>query len=782
MQKLLGQCIAVMTVLGFYISSPCYAQTNGVSGYVEDALTGERLIGASVSWESDKNTGSITNQYGFFSLRSSGQNTRLVVSYIGYKTVQQSVASVNGALTVKLPPQTKELAAVTVKQSQTGKDDFDDPMMGRFSIPLEVVAKAPALMGESDIMKTIQLLPGVQAGTEGTVGINVRGGSPDQNLILLDGVPVYNINHLFGFFSVINPDAVSHVEFLKGSIPARYGGRLSSVLDMTMKEGNQQEWKVNYGISPIAGRLTVEGPIKPGVSSLLISGRGTWLSGLFWLGNKIAGNSSTTSYGFNDLNIKWNYKLGQNDRLYASYYTGRDVLQNKFSLQDADYSYAFNWGNRTASLRWNHLFSSKLFSNTTLYYTKFNYLLDERYETTKVFRQRAQSGIQDVALKADFDYVPANRQQIKFGAGLARHRFQPEIQQTRTTTGDTTLALTPFSFTTEFTAYIEDDITLTDRLRVNAGLHQATQILDGGRTYHSLQPRLSARYLLTNQSSVKVSYNRMTQFLHLLTNSSLGLPTDLWVPVTNAIPPEQGEQLSVGYSRTLQPGLSVSVEAYAKSLRNVLEYREGGSFLNQTTTPWYDRVSVGTGQSMGLELYLEKTAGRTKGWLSYTLSKTTRQFDDINEGKRFPFKYDRRHSLALLITHDLRSNKSLSANFIFNTGTAITLPTSSYAASRPTEYVVPGESSTGAEKDFYAFFSNIGDMSIRNNFRTPAYHRLDISYRTTKQKRNGTRSWLISIYNTYYRLNAFYLYYDRFQLKKFSLFPIVPSVTYQRSF
>jgi len=256
----------------------------------------------------------------------------------------------------------------------------------------------------------------------------------------------------------------------------------------------------------------------------------------------------------------------------------------------------------------------------------------------------------------------------------------------------------------------------------------------------------------------------------------------LWVPVTSAIPPEIGEQLSIGYSRTLQPGLSISVEAYAKALKNVLEYREGGSFLNQTTTPWYDRVSVGTGQSMGLEWYLEKTVGCTKGWLSYTLSKTTRQFDDINEGKQFPFKYDRRHSLALLITHDLRPNKSLSANFIFNSGTAVTLPTSSYGASQPTDYVVPSESSTGAEKDFYAFFSSIGDMSVRNNFRTPAYHRLDISYRTTKKTHNGTRSWLISVYNTYYRLNAFYLYYDRFQLKKFSLFPVVPSITYQRSF
>jgi hypothetical protein len=774
-------------LLTILLATTTYAQTTTVAGYVEDALTGERLIGASVVLGTGKN-GLTTNNYGFFSFRATPNITHLTVSYVGYQSEHYSLINratrshSDSVLIIRLTPVNQQLKEITVKDSQNGKDSPDDPLTGRFIISLEMVRKAPALLGENDIIKTIQLLPGVQAGTEGTIGINVRGGSPDQNLILLDGVPVYNINHLFGFFSVINPDAVSHVDFFKGSVPARYGGRLSSVLDITMKEGNQQQWKSSYGISPIAGRLTIEGPLKPGISSLLVSGRGTWLSSLVALGTKIAGSDNSTNFGFYDLNLKWNYKLGAKDRLYASYYTGRDGLQNRFKQQDSDYRYRFRWGNQTASVRWNHLFGSRLFSNTTLYYTQFDYLIDERYQTAMVFRQTAQSGIRDMAFKADFDYTASARHAMRFGTSLVRHRFQPEVQQTRTTTGDTSIAPTPYAYRTELSTYLEDDFSLNDRIRFNIGLHQATQWLNGGGVYASLQPRFSGRYLLTAGSSLKVSYNRMTQFLHLLTNSSLGLPTDLWVPVTTDIAPETATQWSVAYSRTFQGGWSASVESYVKKMKNVLEYRENGSFLNSTTTPWYERVSVGTGKSLGMEGYLEKTTGRTRGWLSYTLSKTTRQFSDINQGREFPYKYDRRHSISLVLMHELRKNRTLSATFVYNTGTALTLPTSIYEGSRPTDYVVPSQADVRSERDFYSFFGGIGDMSERNNFRTPAYHRLDISYRTTKQKRHGTRSWIFATYNTYNRLNPFYLYYENQQLKKFSLFPIIPSITYQREF
>ncbi|MBO0948829.1 TonB-dependent receptor [Fibrella forsythiae] len=767
--------------LALIIPISSFAQRNVIiHGYVQDAHTGEKLIGATIKAVGATN-GITTNKFGFFSLPVSTTDS-VQVSYVGYQSQRLTIAyALNKPQIINLQPAVNLLGTLVIRQS-TGKDTYQEATMGRFIIPLDMVRKAPALLGENDILKTIQLLPGVQAGTEGTVGLNVRGGSPDQNLVLLDGITLYNVNHLFGFFSVINTDAVAQADFLKGSIPARYGGRLSSVLDITMREGNLQRWKGSFDLSPIAGRLTIEGPIKKDVTSILLSARRTWLDALVWAGSRIGGNNNTSGYGFYDLNAKINHKFSEKDRLYLSFYTGQDAFSAKNTVNDAQYSNSFDWGNRTLGLRWNHVYTNRLFGNLTANLTNFSYAINEEYKAKRYYVNRVSSGIRDVSLRTDFDYFAITTHSVKFGGSYTHHTFSPEIKQFAATTADTTYQPTPPIQTDELTAYAEDDWTISSKLRANIGGHYANQFVNG-QVWHSLQPRISARYLLDDESSIKVSYNQMTQFLHLLTNSSVGLPTDLWVPVTDQIPPEKAHWWSVGYSRTLKNNWNISVEGYYKRLQNVLDYKEGTSFQNNFSIPWYDRVSVGKGTSYGAEFYLEKTAGRTKGWLSYTLSKTDRQFDDINGGRPFPFKFDRRHNLAIVVSHDIRRNKTLSANFVFNTGTALTVAGTRYTGDVPGSDLITKETSNEYTwRDWQSTYINLPDLHERNNFRTLDYHRLDISYRITKQKKHGERSWVFSCYNLYNHLNPFYLYYDKTQLKQFSLFPAIPSITYQYAF
>lgn len=772
---------ALILLVGFapLVAVRVFAQTkNFFYGFVQDAQTGERLIGASVKYlDTGQSVGITTNRYGFFSILSR-LNDSVTVSNVGYQPQTILVArSQTGPVLVKLQPAIVQLNTVTVRKS-VGKDTYQEAVMGKFVIPLDIVRKAPALLGENDILKTLQLLPGVQAGSEGTVGINVRGGSPDQNLVLLDGITLYNLNHLFGFFSVINTDAVAQADFLKGSIPARYGGRLSSVLDITMREGNSQQWKTTVGVSPIAGRLLVEGPIKKDVSSVLISARRTWLDALVWAGNQLGNSSSSTGYGFYDLNIKMNYILTPKDRFYLSFYTGKDSFGTKLKLDDVQYANSFDWGNRTLGLRWNHVYSNRLFGNTTVNTTNFTYGLEEKYSSTKNFINRVSSGIRDVSVRMDFDFFAKAGHDVKFGGSYTHHIFSPEIKQFTAATSDTIYQPTPPTQTDELTAYVEDDWTVSNRMRVNIGTHYANQFVNG-RVWHSVQPRISARYRVGQQSAIKVSYNQMTQFLHLLTNSSVGLPTDLWVPVTDRIPPETAYWWSLGYSRSFDRGYSLSVETYYKQLQNVLDYKEGTSFLNNFSTAWYDRVSVGKGTSYGAEFYLEKSTGLTRGWLSYTLSYTDRQFADINGGKAFPYKFDRRHNLAIVVSHDLAKNKSLSANFVFSTGSALTVAGTRFAGIVPGSDIITQETVNPVNWRYWQSYTNLPDLQQRNNFRTPNYHRLDVSYRTTRPKKHGQRSWIFACYNLYNRSNPFYLYYDKTQLKQFSLFPIIPSITYQ---
>ncbi len=668
--------------------------------------------------------------------------------------------------------------------------------MSTISVPIEQIKSLPAFLGEVDVLKTLQLLPGVQSGNEGTSGLYVRGGGPDQNLILLDGVPVYNASYLFGFFSVFNADAINNVQLIKGGFPARYGGRLSSVIDISMKEGNMKEFHGEGSIGIIASKLTLEGPIVKDKTSFIISGRRTYLDLLARpLIKAQTDGDEVVGYYFYDVNAKINYRFSNRDRLFLSTYLGDDHFyarykyenqQNGVTLEDEDEA-GLRWGNITSALRWNHIFTPKLFSNTTLTYSRYRFDISEdyRYEylndtTNQIMVDRGLSrylsGIEDYAAKIDFDYLPAPQHSVRFGASAIHHTFRPgalNYQYDDASYGESldTLIGAQQTRAVEFAAYAEDDIELSRQLKFNVGVHfSGFRVND--EFYTSVQPRVAGRYLLNEQLSFKASYVQMAQFIHLLTNSGIGLPTDLWVPATEQVKPQTSQQGALGVAYNWRSGYEVSVESYYKTMNNLIEYKEGASFID-VNQDWQDKVTVGDGRSFGLELLVQKKQGRTTGWLGYTLSRTDRQFPELNFGKRFPYKYDRRHDISLAVVHAWKEKIDLSFSWVFGTGNAISLPTAIYSgASRPNYY----------SNDIYYY-------GERNSYRMQAYHRLDGSITFKKKTRWGERQWVLGVYNAYNRRNPFYLYLDASQdpgrnaeFKQVSLFPIIPSFSYRFKF
>ncbi len=744
-----------------------------ISGYVTERKSGETLPGI-MAYSQRSNAGAATNTFGFYSLTVPADTVDLVVSGIGYAPVVFPLVLKNDTvINVQLETST-ELKEVVV----AGKKDAVQhrTLMSSIDLPIQTIKSLPAFLGEVDIMKAIQLLPGVQAGSEGSSGIYVRGGSPDQNLVLLDGVPVYNSSHLFGFFSVFNADAIKSVEVIKGGFPARYGGRLSSVIDINMKEGNKEKFHGEGGIGLIASRLTLEGPIQKGKSSFMISGRRTYydiLAQPFMRGPVKAG------YFFYDMNSKVNFKLGKKDRLYVSGYFGNDKFyakQSNSSAAGADLSSTMNtslkWGNITAVSRWNHEFNNKLFGNLTAYYSQYNFSVFSRMQNrfanvNEDYLLKYISGINDKAIKYDIDYIPDPNHSIKTGVGYTYHTYKPGAMQTRTTSNskveDTTIGTDPLN-AGEIDAYIEDDIRITDVLKANVGVH-LTGFSVRNEFYPSVQPRIGMRYLLSDKVSLKGSFVQMNQFIHLLSNSSIGLPTDLWVPVTDKVPAQRSYQGATGVAWTIRDGLELTVEGYYKTVKNVIEYKEGASFFS-TSTGWEDKVEVGNGRSYGSEFFLQKRKGKFTGMLGYTLSWSTRKFANLNNGKEFPYRFDRRHDLKMAAVYAPNKNFEVSADWVYGTGNALTLPIGYY---------------TGEENSLQHVY---GD---RNGFRMPPYHRADVSFKFIKQKERGERAWVISAYNVYNRRNPFYIYSTtntagNVVFKQMSLFPIIPSISYQFKF
>ncbi len=782
---------ALLPYVFYFITFISVAQTHTISGYVRDKDNGENLIGATIIQQGTTN-GTATNTFGFYSLTLPAGSVSLQISFVGYQmeTVEIDLVE-NVRLNIEMQPGSL-LEEVVV----TAEEKIElSPQMSTIDVPIEQIKALPVLMGEADILKTLQLLPGIQSGSEGSSGIYVRGGGADQNLILLDGVPVYNVSHLFGFFSVFNPDAINKVNVVKGGFPARYGGRLSSVIDVSMKEGNNQKFSGEGSIGLISSKLTLEGPIgKDKKTSFIVSGRRTYIDLLtrpLIKANSRSGDSYTVGgYYFYDLNGKINHKFSENDRLYLSFYNGQD---KGFSRSKGEYDngiekvkykdeYGLNWGNTIAALRWNHIFGPRLFGNLTGTYSKYKFRIFSSYENEVVSSADMSSsnesieyfsGVDDVALKLEFDYLPSPDHNIKFGTSAIHHEFNPGIfgYDNNTEGAQDTVISSQQTKALEFYTFLEDDFSVTPELRGNVGAHYSGFLVNN-EFYHSLQPRVSFRYLVGHDISLKASYATMRQYIHLLTNSGIGLPTDLWVPATDKVKPQSSWQVALGAAKTMK-GYEASVEVYYKEMTNLIEYQEGATFFN-LGTDWQDKVTTGNGESYGAEFLLQKKTGQFSGWLGYTLSWTYRKFEELNFGERYPYKYDRRHDISVVGIYDFSKRFSLSATWVYGTGNAITLPRSTYPFAN----------------DFTGqFYGNqeIRNYGSRNDFRMAAYHRLDIGLTWNKEKKHGTRSWSVGAYNVYSRKNPFYIQdgYDSSGNKHFyqySLFPVLPYVRYSFKF
>lgn len=743
-----------------------------ISGFVKEAGSQEPLLGVNV-YLPDQQMGTITNTFGFYSLTiDKGDSIKVVYSYVGYQAIEALVPrSKDQELDIFLKASV-ELGEAVVSEKRELKP-AEMPQMSRVDIPVAAVKNLPALLGEKDLLKVVQLMPGVQSGGEGQSGFYVRGGGPDQNLIILDDATVYNAFHLFGFFSLFNGDAIRSVELTKGGFPARYGGRLSSVLDINMKEGNKEEFHGEGGIGIISSRLTLEGPIKKGKGSFLFSGRRTYIDAL--MRPFMAAQGYTAGYFFYDFTGKLNYELGRKDRIFLSAYSGRDKFFYKESYLDEKISGDFYWGNLTSTLRWNHLFNKKLFANTSLIYSQYglNIGASQSYSGDE-FSLGFNSGIRDWSLKYDMDYLPNPNHAIKTGFQSTYHLFTPNAFVVKETSTNFKLEDIEQYKTFESGLYVQDDIKISKRWRALAGMRFSHFVAEDQQFFRP-EPRFSTSYMLASDWSVKASYAQMNQFIHLLSNTGIGLPTDLWVPATKRIKPQSSQQVAIGVNHDLKkPKLNLSLEAYYKTSSNVISYKEGASFLaiddqNGTQVSWEDNVVSGQAESYGAEFLVEKKVGKFTGWVGYTLSWTWMQFDALNNGKRFHPKYDRRHDVSVVGMYSLSDEITISGTWVYGTGNAVSLPLA--------EYNQKGLSTYGSN-----LYNSAYHYGEKNSFRMAAYHRFDIGIQFHKKKAKYERTWELSFYNLYNRKNPFFYYLayesNRNVLKQVTLFPLIPSISY----
>ncbi|WP_235298316.1 TonB-dependent receptor [Portibacter marinus] len=780
-----------------------------ISGYIRDASTGEELISANL-YESGNQVGTVSNLYGFYSITLPEDSVYLTFSYIGYQPQTIGVylnqdIDLNIELGESIALETVEIVAENAQKIE------DKTEMSVIDVPIAQIKKIPALLGEVDVLKTLQLLPGVQSGGEGQSGLYVRGGSPDQNLILLDGVPVYNANHLFGFFSVFNADAIKDVKLTKGGFPARYGGRLSSVLEINMKEGNDKEYHGSVTAGIISSKFTFEGPIVKNKASFIISGRRTYIDilarPLITYALSQEGVKGKFGYYFYDLNAKLNYRISDRDRVFLSAYTGDDRFYVS-TLEDFELGQDFSseqetrfnlgWGNITTAARWNHRWTNKLFSNLTATYTRYNFntLIGNRSEDINsegdVWNGESlsagyDSGIDDISLRYDFDFIPLPNHFVKFGAQGIWHQFNPgifDIDASFVSEGTQGIAIdTAFGQeivrSTEYNLFVEDDYKVNDFMKVNGGLHFSGFSL-ANTHYTSLQPRISLNFRLPDSYALKASFATMRQYVQYLTNENLGLPSDQWLPTTDRIKPQDSWQVALGIAKTFGAQYEFSVEGYYKEMKNLIGYKEGASLFN--LGDWQDQVTQGQGNSYGAEVFVQKKKGRLTGWLGYTLSWSNRQFDDKNFGKWYPFKFDRRHDISIVGIYEITKRISFAATWVYGTGNAITFA----------ESLVPSFNMSrfgGNSTRFIEYFKE------RNNFRMGDYHRLDIGFDFTRERKRYTRTWSVGAYNAYSRRNPFFInretkfidnpdgsFETEEVLRQYSLFPIIPSLSLKLDF
>ncbi|NDK56680.1 TonB-dependent receptor [Pontibacter fetidus] len=760
-----------------------------ISGYVREKGSGEQLIGVSI-YQPGTVISTSTNTYGFYSLTlPATDSVRLAFGYLGYKQeIRTLVLRQNTALNIDLQRLETSLKEVEVVAERVEKVSRSVEM-SKIVVPIAQIKNIPMLLGEKDVMKVLQLMPGVQKGSEGNSGIYVRGGGPDQNLIILDDATVYNASHLFGFFSLFNGDALKSVELTKGGFPARYGGRLSSVIELNMKDGNKEELHGEGGIGLISSRLMLEGPLKKGKSSFLVSGRRTYAD---VLARPFMPTDGKAGYYFYDLNTKVNYDFGRKNKLYLSGYFGQDRFFYKDEDKESESMGGVHWGNATGTLRWNHLFNDQLFSNTSLIFSryKFNISAEEKDAENGNYELNYFSGIQDVSMKSDLDFMPNPEHAIRAGVQSTFHMFTPSALVVKDSERTGLKNHKQSINSLESSVYIEDTYKPSPLFRVNAGF-RLSHFASEHKSYLMPEPRLSAAYNLRDDLAVKASYARMNQYVHLISNTGIGLPTDLWVPTTDRIVPQRSQQVAVGVAKDFtQKDLALTIEGYYKKSDNIIGYKEGASFLmmddpeTADEVSWEDNITAGQGWSYGLEFLLQKKAGRFSGWAGYTLSWTQQQFDSVNFGKKFYARYDRRHDISLVGIYELRENITLSGTWVYGTGNAVTMPTGSYndSPNKPSKY----------EIEWYSYYNNKAvDYGERNSSRMAAYHRMDLGIQFHKKKKWGERTWEVSFYNAYNRKNPFFYYIDvestegqqtEAKLKQVTLFPIIPSFSYGSKF
>ena len=750
-----------------------------ISGTIKDAGTGETLIGASIALTDTKSKNTLTNAYGFYSINATEGTYKMSISFVGYVTDTATIV-INKSQQLVIGLRSKQAQMETIIVSGKKKNEnISKPIMGVDKLNMAEMNNIPVLFGEKDILKTIQLMPGYKSAGEGNSGLNVRGGGTDQNLILLDEAPVYNASHLLGFFSTFNSDAIKDVSVYKGGMPAQYGGRLSSVVDIKMKDGNQKKVSIEGGLGVIASRINISAPIVNDKGSFIISARRTYADAyLSFL--KDTGQGRTTLY-FYDLNLKANYKMTNKDRVFLSGYFGRDDLGlgNQFST---------DWGNKTATLRWNHVFGNSLFSNTSLIYSNFDYKIGATLGNAKF---NVASKIEDFNIKQDFDWNIGYKSKLRFGGNFVNHTIAPGDVTETNTGGKTKPVQTRHS--EESALYISHEWKASDKIEMIYGARASNLAVKGagsfftydkagniisttgyakGKTvvnYLNIEPRFSASYKLNELTSVKASYNRNIQNLHLITNATTSSPTDVWLSSSNNIKPEIADQVALGFYKNSKQGMfEFSSEIYYKALQNQIDYRNAAVIFGNDNIE--SELLYGTGRAYGLELMMRKKTGRLTGWVGYTLSKVEKKIDGINNGKYFNARQDRTHDISIVGMYDVNKRWNVSATWVYTTGSAVTFPTGKYEANGQTIFL----------------------YSDRNASRFPDYHRLDLAATLEARKNRNRRyqsSWTFGLYNAYGRQNAYTINFrenkndpSKTEAVRTSLFSFIPSVTWNFKF
>lgn len=800
--RLLSFCLV------FFLPAFLFAQSHTVSGVVSDAHSSETLIGATI-YDQLSGKGTTTDHNGRYSLTLKSDTVSLRITFVGYQPQYDAFRlGANTRRSYQLEPSMLLDEVVITAERPT---DFKSSQMSAIEIPVEQLKSVPVLFGEADVVKAVQLMPGVQSGNEGSSGMYVRGGGPDENLFLLDGVPLYNVNHLGGFFSAFNADAVKNVTLYKGSFPAHFGGRLSSVLDVTTNNGNDKEIHGNASIGFVSAKLCVEGPIIKEKTTFNLSARRTYADLLLQpIVKRLAeqsGNNLRAGYYFYDINAKVSHRFNDRSSLHGSFYMGDDdvylKVRTESSLAEDEYMRLDNaWGNLVGALRWNYELTPKLFANVTASYTRYRNdivvgveklsMLPSGQEDKSTMDMNYKSSIRDFTMRADLSYQPNPDHDVQFGVNATRHMFVPTVMSASIDYYDQVQMNSALQMDTalnegtvmanEFVAYGEDDWSINEALKINYGLHMSGFRVQNS-FYPSVQPRLSGRWILADGLSLKAGYAYMMQYLHLLSTTSISLPTDLWVPVTDRISPMRSNQVAAGLFYKWEGVADLSVEGYYKRMSDILEYKDGATTLG-TTEGWEDQVVVGDGWAYGVELLAQRSVGRLTGWIGYTWSRTMHLFDRegqvLNHGKAFPAKYDRRHDLSIVVSYKFSDRFDVSATWVFSTGNAATQASEKYvvASDDPDYYTEPNAASR---------ISTIEHCEERNNFRMPNYHRADISinfHRKFNQRIHRTLN--VSCYNIYNHKNPYIIYESsRFNYKGYSralvqlsIFPILPSVAY----